>query len=453
MCFRMIHENGRVNSPPDVAPQQGHTEKPIGQAVDASDRNGHVRRERAGTSILLPQVLNFLAWAAVFIGLALPGMAPSPANIATLILMAVGLVLLATTANARQVFRDQGAQTALLAGALLLVALLATAGSIMHVAAILILAPLWFFPAHSALLMRLGDRLRPAVIGVLAVVGAGGGAAVAAVDVLVFGEQRGGGLVNNPIHLADLTLMLGFVALVGITEKPRLIPVFLLGPVFALVAIWFSGSRGPFLAFVPMLAVGSGVLALLVLPPRRALLLLATGFAVFGLLSIALFGSGAAGRLGDVVQIGTLLSGTTADASANERLHMLQAALEAFSASPFFGHGILEYADVAQLYAPAEMNYRSWGHLHNDVADFAVIAGSLGLASYVLLLLAPMVGGFQNKGRWRQATIYLGSVTPVGYFSMGLTNAMFGVLAQTTLYAVILSLIAALSRQGKDLPV
>ena len=58
-------------------------------------------------------------------------------------------------------------------------------------------------------------------------------------------------------------MMLGLVALVGLTEKHRFNLLFLFGPVFALLAIWFSGSRGPLLAFVPMLVIGGGVLALL----------------------------------------------------------------------------------------------------------------------------------------------------------------------------------------------
>jgi O-antigen ligase len=367
-------------------------------------------------------------------------------------MMGIGLVLLALRPTGRQVFADPGARLTLLAGTILFAALLATASSAMHLAAIMILAPLWFFPAHSALVLRLGERLRPTVIGGFAVAGAGGGAAVAAADVLIFGQARGGGSVNNPIHLADLTLMLGFVGLVGMTERQRFSLFFLLGPVFALTAIWFSGSRGPLLAFAPMLVIGGGVLAVQVLPFRRALVMLAAGFCVLAVTSFGLAGTGAAGRLGEVAQIGALVSGSTTDASANERLHMLQSALDAFTVSPIFGHGMLDYAKVAQSFAPPGMGYGPWAHLHNDLADFAVIAGSLGLASYGLLLLAPFASGLRNNGRWRNATIYLGTVTPVGYFAMGLTNAMFGVLAQTTLYAVILSLIAALSRQGKDLP-
>ncbi len=393
----------------------------------------------------------FAAWIALLASLTLPSVSPGTANITTLILMGVGIVVLAVREDTRAIVQEPAVWIILLAGAVLFVALLPTAQSAMDLVAILILAPLWLIAPHGALLDQMRLRLRPQIIAGLSLAGAGGGAAVAATDVLVFGQERGGGLVNNPIHLADITLMLGFVALVGLTEKHRFNLLFLFGPVFALLAIWFSGSRGPLLAFVPMLVIGGGVLALLRLPPRRALLVLAGGGVVLGLAAVVMLGSGGGGRLGELANIGALLTGKSADASSNERLHMLQSALAAFWNSPVYGYGIFNYAAIAQSFAPPAMNYGRWGHLHNDVADFAVIGGSLGLLSYALLLLAPVVSGLRNQGHWRHATIYLGIVTPVGYFAMGMTNAMFGVLAQTTLYAVVLSLIATLSLPGKDL--
>jgi O-antigen ligase len=401
-----------------------------------------------------PNVLERLfigaAWVALLAGLTLPSITPGTANITTLVLMGIGLGVLAFQPRTRLVIREPAVWMTLLAGAILLVALVPTASSPMHLVSILILAPLWLVAPHGALLDQLRSWLRPRIIAVFALAGSGGGAAVAATDVLIFGQERGGWLVNNPIHLADLTLMLGFIALVGLTDKHRFNLFFVLGPLFALVAIWFSGSRGPLVAFAPMLVLGGGALALLLLPPRRAVLLLGAGCLLLAAVGFALLGSGAAGRLGEIVDISTLLSGRTADASTNERLHMLQSAVEAFWSSPVYGHGFLDYAAVAQSYVPPGMGYGPWGHLHNDPADFAVIGGTLGLLSYALLLLAPLVSGLGNRGRWRPATIYLGITLPVGYFAMGLTNAMFGVLAQTTLYAVVLSLIATLTLVGKD---
>lgn len=394
----------------------------------------------------------FLGLAALLAGLTLPTMAPGTANIASLVLMGCGLVLCAIEPAARALWRDPGVLVVLLGGAVLLVALVPTARSPLHAGAIMILAPLWLIGAHGALLRGIGNRLRPVLIGAFALVGTAGGAAIGAIEVLLFKHERGSWLVNNPIHLADLSLMLGFIALVGVAEKTRFRALFLLGPLLALVAIWFSGSRGPLLAFAPMLVLGGGVLGLLVLPARRAGLVLATAIVASGIAGFAAMATGMAGRFGSIGEVGALLTGSSADASTSERLDMLRSAAEAFRASPIFGHGLIDYTDVAQSYAPAGTSYGPWGHLHNDLADFAVIGGGLGLLSYALMLAAPLVSGLRNHGRWRVATIYLGVVAPVGYFSMGLTNAMFGVLAQTTLYAVVLSLQATLALQSKDQP-
>lgn len=394
--------------------------------------------------------MHVLAWVALIIGLVMPTLAPGTANIGTLVLMGIGLLWLLARGGHRAILMQPAVWITLLAGAVLLLALIPTASSVQHIGAILILAPMWFVAAHSGLLRELAQRLTPSSIGCFALLGAASGAAVAATDVLVLGQDRGGGMVNNPIHHADITLVLGFVALVGVTSGSRRSLVFLLGPVLALVTIWFSGSRGPLLAFAPMLALGGGVLAVLLLPRRHAALVIGTGALVVCLGSYGMVSSGAAGRLAGVTEIGAVFTGTSADASATERLDMLHSATNAFWASPIHGHGIIDYTDVAESFQPAGKNYSSWGHLHNDLADFAVIGGSLGLLSYALLLLAPLIAAWKAQGRWRPAIIYLGTVTPVGYFVMGLTNAMIGILAQTTLYAVVLSLIATLSLESKD---
>ncbi|MCS6762586.1 MAG: hypothetical protein MO846_12015 [Candidatus Devosia symbiotica] len=48
----------------------------------------------------------------------------------------------------------------------------------------------------------------------------------------------------------------------------------------------------------------------------------------------------------------------------------------------------------------------------------------------------------------RLAAIYLGAAANAGYPGMGLTKAMFSILTQTAVYAVILSLIAALAQSA-----
>ena len=181
-------------------------------------------------------------------------------------------------------------------------------------------------------------------------------------------------------------------------------------------------------------------------------MLIATGAVVLGLALVGtvVIGFGLGGRLGrlggDVV---ALFTGSTTDGAIGERLYMYLSAWNALLASPWHGYGMIDFTTSAAQFAPPGPGYPPSSHLHNDIADFAVIGGMLGLLSYVLLLVAPLAGGLATRGRNRPAAIYLGAVAGVGYFSMGLTNAMFGILTQTVVYGVILALIAALAQLGQ----
>jgi O-antigen ligase len=111
---------------------------------------------------------------------------------------------------------------------------------------------------------------------------------------------------------------------------------------------------------------------------------------------------------------------------------------------------MIEFTTSAAAFAPPGPGYAPSSHLHNDLADFAVIGGLLGLICYGLLLAAPFAGGLATRGRHRHAALYLGVLASLGYLSMGLTNAMFGILTQTVVYGVLLALIAALAQLGQE---
>ncbi|WP_137150275.1 O-antigen ligase family protein [Devosia sp. FKR38] len=403
---------------------------------------------------MLPKLLRLLAWAALFAGLCLTTPTPEIANVVTLVLLGVGVIILVVSPEARGVLGQPVIMLPLLAGGLLLIALVITAKSPLHVLAILVLAPLWFAGGHAALLARIRARLTPVVIGSLALVGTAAGAGIAAFDVLVRQQGRGGSLVNNPIHLADLTLMLGCVALVGLFDpRPRRL-LFLAGPVLASVAIGYTGARGALVALVPMLVVGGGLLAFLILPRRRARQLVGLGVAGIVLALGATFALGLGGRISGLLDVAlALVRGEPTDGAVTERLSMYQTAWNAFQASPWFGFGMIDFTTLVAPYMPPQYNYAPSGHLHNDIADFAVIGGVLGLACYGLLIAAPLVGGLTARGPDRPVVLYLGVVTSLGYFSMGLTNAMLGLLTQTVLFGVILSLMATLAYPSpRDLP-
>lgn len=403
---------------------------------------------------MLPKLLRLLAWAALLAGLCLTTPTPEIANVMTLVLLGVGVMILIASPQARPVLAQPVIGLPLLAGGLLLVAVLITAKSPLHVLAMLALAPLWFAGGHAALLSTIRERLTPVVIGSFALVGTAQGAGIAAYDVLVRQIERGGSLVNNPIHLADLTLMLGFVALVGLFDRRPIRLLFLAGPVLAGVAMVYTGARGALLALAPMLVIGGALLAFQILPRKRAWQLAVVGVVAIVALLGAMFALGLGGRMTGAFEIAiTLVSGGTPDGAVTERMSMYQTAWNAFQASPWFGFGMIDFTTLVAPYMPPQYNYAPSGHLHNDIADFAVIGGVLGLICYGLLIAAPLVGGLTARGPNRAMVLYLGVVTSLGYFSMGLTNAMLGILTQTVLYGVILSLMATLAfPAARDLP-
>lgn len=400
---------------------------------------------------MLAQFTFILSWAVLFAGLTLPIIAPGTANVANIVIMGLGIIVLFLRPATRPALRHVAVVLPLTAGLVLTVALLPTARSALHVLAVLVLAPLYLVGPHSAVLQRLGHRLTPTLIASFALAGASAAALIAAFDVLALGYGRGGASVNNPIHLADLALMLGFAALMGLSSAHRWRVIFLAGPFMALMAVWFSGSRGPLLAFGVMLVTGGSVLAFQYLSRQRAMAVILIGGLVLSTASVGVLSTGIAGRMADVGQLGSMASGQSADASVAERLYLYRSAFNAFLASPIYGHGLIDYTQSAARYAPPGPSWPPSGHLHNDIADFAVIGGSLGLLAYALLLVAPLVAGLSTQGRWRKPAIYLGSVASIGYFSMGLTNAMFGILTQTTLYAIVLSLIVSLALASRDI--
>lgn len=390
----------------------------------------------------MSRLLTVLAWIALLLGLTLPALYPRATNIGVLVIMALGLLMLFVQRRDFDIFRQKGIATLLSGCAVLFVALLPTARSVEHVVAIFIVAPLIFAGCYVLMLKPITARITPLLIGSLALVGALGGAAISGYEVLALGAGRGGGLVNNPIHLADLSVALGFIALVGLYDRSPWRWLMLIGPLAALAAIFWTGSRGPLLGFAALSVVAGAYLVFTLLHGSRALrwafgLALALGLAVSPFVEVTL-----GGRVVSMSSvIGSLVDPNAADYSSQLRAVMYQSAWGAFQASPIYGHGMVDFARIAAQYAPTLGEAITFDHLHSDIADFMVTTGTLGLLAYLLILAAPIMGAFRARG----PALYLALVMSVGYFVMGLTNAMIGVLTQTVLFAVVTALIAVLA--------
>lgn len=276
------------------------------------------------------------------------------------------------------------------------------------------------------------------LIAILALGGVAGAAVVALMEVVATGTVRAGGGVANPIHFADVALLVGFIACAGLVGKVSLWRfLFLLGPVFATIAVVLSGTRGAVVAIAAMLAVAAiGLVVLRLVSFKKALIalvVLVVGGAVALLLGAGQL-SGIQRVLLDVADV--LQNGVPTDESTAIRLQMISGGIKAFLQAPIFGHGPLAFVNLANELS--EMPFGSWPHLHNDLVDFAASAGIVGLVAYALFLLAPIVEVVRAPGSAAKPRILvLVSALVAGFFVMGLTNAMFGILTVTVTYAVI----------------
>ena len=297
----------------------------------------------------------------------------------------------------------------------------------------------------------------PLVLGTLSLVGALAAALAGLNDVYIFGIGRAG-VGNNPIHYADLSMVLGFFALVGLfgTES-RWRLLFLAGPLLGLEAIILSGARGAVLGFA-MVCVP--VVILMIVWFREIRFWVIGGLVITAIAAGALFISepGVSNRamsaFGDsraalsalFAGQDTVASAREGDYSMDERLALLRGGVSVFLAHPVFGVGAGQIMPSAREYFPERFKLMG-NHLHYDLGDFAAGAGVFGLAGYLLLLLAPFLRPSGLYGEARRRAMLLGAVVVSGsYASLGLTNAVFGILPQTALFGTLLAAIVAMGR-------
>ena len=207
-------------------------------------------------------------------------------------------------------------------------------------------------------------------------------------------------------------------------------------------------------AKVPLLAPYSETIGIALVVLRlvslRAAALSVLVLAVGGAAALWLGASQLSGIQRVLVDLADVLkTGLPSDESTFIRLQMLQGGFKAFLQAPIFGHGPLDFAALANDLS--DLPPGGWPHLHNDLADFAASAGMLGLVAFALFLMAPIVEVLRaDVSKARQQALTLVSTLVAGYFVMGLTNAMFGILTVTTVYAAICVIAGILAAPGDE---
>jgi O-antigen ligase len=306
-----------------------------------------------------------------------------------------------------------------------------------------------FIPAENVM-KRLAGINAPMAIGRLALLGVTITLVYALYQRLALHMDRVGYLDSDPIRIANTAVIMGFLSLMGIlgdTGRRRL--GYLAGPALAIAVAYLAGTRG---AIVSSVAIGAVAAFMLVNKPKQALLV-AAALAIAGAAAIVVAAWLHVPRVDTLVTtIGQLFRGeAVTDESASIRVAMQQAGWAAFLDSPWIGHGWqrIMTAAIAHLPPGQEGLFTGQPHLHNDILDFAVAGGLLGLLAYLTLLLTPVVAAFRSaRDRFYRARVFGTTVLVASYAVLGLNSLMFGFEVHTALFCGVAGVLLGCCREA-----
>lgn len=265
----------------------------------------------------------------------------------------------------------------------------------------------------------------------------------------MLGIARVGMHVVNPIHFGNIAIFLGFLSVIGLFSAKKNGWIFLSGPICGFIAAIYSGSRGPMLTGIVLCILLFGFVIARFGRDRRTLTIGSLMVLVIGFGLATLVDALDIGRInGMLAQLAEFLStGTFADRSSTLRFEMYVGGIMAFLDSPLFGHGWENLVSAIEPYLTPDVWARISGfkHLHNDIIDFAVGAGILGVFAYMITIAAPVIAASAgSRSRDFVARLYGASVLSMGFVISGLTNLLLGNGLQTTLFCFMAVLVIGL---------
>lgn len=250
--------------------------------------------------------------------------------------------------------------------------------------------------------------------------------------------------------IARVAALLGFLALIGLNPKMRTQSnLVVIAPIAAIGVVVLSGSKGTVIAVPLMLAIAL-LFALPMLWARSRVLtmfvLVATIVAVAGFVLVDPYGF-VSRAINTIVE---LAAGQLPGNSSELRYQMLVGAWNAFQQSPIIGYGwagqwdaLMQAHPTPEIFAPVKQYFS----FHNDIADFAVAGGILGLFAYAILLFAPIVNLlFDQSLQQDRLVAYALVLLPTSYFIFGFTDFIFGFDLLTTLYGFSLAFVLAAAK-------
>lgn len=269
------------------------------------------------------------------------------------------------------------------------------------------------------------------IIATLALIGAMVAVGTAIFDVHIMGHRRAVGLVNTTNPFAMVSVMLGFLSLMGfwaIRDWRRYL--FFIGPIVATYAVVLAGTRAAIL-IVMALSVLFAIFVGVKLSRRGRLALVGAGVLAAVAGGAAVVALGADTRAFQAIESIYLFfaEGQAIDRSVAIRLELYRGGIMAFLDSPIFGHGWRHHVEAARPYMMDESiaeHVARWSHLHNDYINFAALAGIFGLASYFIYLLVPIIATWSSKRDSQyHARLYGGFVVSTCYAIYGVFGSAF----------------------------
>lgn len=132
------------------------------------------------------------------------------------------------------------------------------------------------------------------------------------------------------------------------------------------------------------------------------------------------------------------------DDSLSIRLVMLAAGFQAFLQAPLFGHGWANIMSSVLEFVHDE-NQRNiilgLAHLHNDLMDFAVTGGLVGIATYLAMIGGPVFAVLKmQRDSSDFARLMAVALLTTSYFFRGLSDLMFGFEANSLYYVAFLAI-------------
>jgi O-antigen ligase len=267
-------------------------------------------------------------------------------------------------------------------------------------------------------------------------------------DRTITGAERSGVLTSDPIRIANTAVLLGFVALTGVVaDHGWKRAVYLLGPAAAVVAALLAGTRGAIIGACVLAAVAT----ILAARSWRAALVTGSAVALLALTALIVATQLHIPRLDSIIRtIVEIAKGeAVTDGSAMIRVRLISASVAAFFDSPWFGHGWQSIIAAVTPYLPPDLDTQGSPHLHNDVADFAVGAGVIGLLAYATILATPIIAAWRSPpDNLRRVRLFAATMLVAGYAVLGINSMMFGYEIHTSLYCGLCAAILGFVRKG-----